>query len=58
MFSWIRRGWLTAAGRLAQLLSTRYRCGRSGARFPVGQIKNSVANSSPPVAVLPSRKAA
>ena len=43
-------------GRLAQLLSARYRCGRSGVRcgksgvqFPGWSNRHSVANSSPPL---------
>ena len=33
--------------RLAQLLSARYRCGRSGVRFPGQSNRLSVANGSP-----------
>ena len=45
---------------LAQLLSARYRCGRSGVRFPGRSNRHSVANDSPPLrrffgAVLPRR---
>ena len=34
---------------LAQLLSARYRCGRSGVRFPGRSNRHSVANDSPPL---------
>ena len=45
---------------LAQSLSARYRCGRSGVRFPGRSNRHSVANDSPPLrrffgAVLPRR---
>ena len=45
---------------LAQLLSARYRCGRSGVRFPGRSNRHTVANDSPPLrrffgAVLPRR---
>ena len=45
---------------LAQLQSARYRCGRSGVRFPGRSNRHSVANDSPPLrrffgAVLPRR---
>ena len=48
---------------IAQLLSARYRCGRSGVRFPGRSNRHSVANDSPPLrrffgAVLPRRQAA
>ena len=34
---------------LAQLLSARSRCGRSGVRFPDRSNRHSVANGSPPL---------
>ena len=34
---------------LAQLLSARFRCGRSGVRFPDRSNRHSVANGSPPL---------
>ena len=34
---------------LAQLLSARFRCGRSGVRFPGRSNRHSVANDSPPL---------
>ena len=34
---------------LAQLLSARYRCGRSGVRFPGRSNRHSAANDSPPL---------
>ena len=48
---------------LAQLQSARYRCGRSGVRFPGRSNRHSVANDPPPLrhffgAVLPRRQAA
>ena len=47
---------------LAQLLSARYRCGKSWVRFPDRSYQNSVANDSPPLrrlfgAVLAGAKA-
>ena len=42
--------WLLRVDRpLAQSLSARYRCGRSGVRFPGRSNRHSVANDSPPL---------